>query len=314
MTVLMLMLLAAIGIITTLVGLYFSSRNHTHVQFQTPIRHTAYRAAYDARRDERRSSVPMRTQRYGIYAEPRIWSWEYIGQLLAVNKMRKRRGADPTPWLGIALILTVCFFMGVYLLNALAPNVTLAAINFANSVASSSSQKSHAHAPQPQYQASQALQRLSQLDPNQYSSTQEYNLWAYSACSTAAMTEVFNSYGRHYKITDVLKVESNIGEITPQQGLLEDIGIARTASQFGFKTTWGYNLTLNQIIAIANTGRPVIVSWPPSRYAGGHLVVVTGGNSSDVDLADSSIYDRHVLSHQQFMTWWAGFYAIVTPK
>jgi hypothetical protein len=313
MTVLMLMLLAAIGIITTLVGLFLSSRNHTQVLVQPPIRRTVYRSAYDARRDEYRTFVPVRTQRYVIYAEPSIWSWEYIRQLLAVNTMRKRRRGEPTPWLGIALILTVFFIMGVYLLNALAPNVTLAAINYANTVASTSL-KSQQQAPQPQYQASQALVSLSQLDPDQYSSTQEYNLWAYSACSTAAMTEVFNSYGRHYKITDVLKVESSIGEITPQQGLLEDIGIARTAAQFGFKTTWGYNLTLNQIIAIANSGRPVIVSWPPSRYSGGHLVVVTGGNGSVVDLADSSLYDRHVLSHQQFMTWWAGFYAIVTPK
>lgn len=313
MTVLMLMLLAAISIITTLVGLLLSSRNHIQVQVQQPTRRTAYRSAYDGRRDERRTVVPMRTQRYVIYAEPRIWSWEYVGELLAVHRMRKRRRSEPTPWLGVALILTVFFFMGVYLLNALAPNVTLAAIDFANSVASSTL-KSQQQAPQTQYSASQALVRLSQLDPNQYSSTQEYNLWAYSACSTAAMTEVFNAYGRHYKISDVLQVESSIGEITPQQGLLEDVGIARTASQFGFKTTWGYKLTLNQIIAIANAGRPVIVSWPPSRYAGGHLVVVTGGNSSVVDLADSSLYDRHVLSHQQFMTWWAGFYAVVTPK
>ncbi len=314
MTVLMLMLLAAIGIITTLVGLLLTSRNHTYMQMQPHARRTAYRAAYDARRYERRTVVPMRSQRYVMYTEPSIWSWEYIRQLLAVPLLRKQRRGEPTPWLGIALILTVCFLMGVYLLNALAPNVTLAAINFADSVASSSSLKSQQPAPQPQYQASQALVRLSQLDPNQYNSTQEYNLWAYSACSTAAMTEVFNSYGRHYKITDVLKVESNIGEITPQQGLLADVGVARTASQFGFKTTWGYKLTLDQIIAIANAGRPVIVSWPPSRYAGGHLVVVTGGNSNDVYLADSSLFDRHVLSHQQFMTWWAGFYAIVTPK
>jgi len=161
--------------------------------------------------------------------------------------------------------------------------------------------------------ASARLVRLSQLDPAQYSSTQEFQLWAYSACSTTSMTEVFDSYGRHYRIADVLKVESQIDEITPQLGLLEDIGIQRTAAHFGFKTTWGHNLSLDQIISIANRGKPVIVSFPPDRYAGGHLLVVTGGNSSIVKLADSSLWNRQSLSRSQFLQWWEGFYAIVTP-
>jgi hypothetical protein len=317
MTVLMLMLLAAIAMIITLTGLFLSTRNTAQAQVQPRSRfsrRSSYRVPYEGVRGERRLGATKRAHRYVIYAEPRYWSWESIGRLLDLIKLRKHHRTDPTPWLGIALILTVVFFMGVYLLNALAPNVTLAAMQFANSVTSSTLQKTQLQAPQSEYHASQALVRLSQLDPGQYNSTQEYNLWAYSACSTAAMTEVFNAYGRHYRITDVLKVESNIGAITPQAGLLEDSGVSRTAAQFGFKTSWGYNLSLNQIIAIANQGRPVIVDWPPSKYAGGHLVVVTGGNSNEVYLADSSIYDRHMLSHAQFMSWWGGFYAIITPK
>ena len=128
------------------------------------------------------------------------------------------------------------------------------------------------------------------------------------------MTVVFNAYGHHYRVTDILKVEAKIGEITPQLGLLEDIGIQRTAAQFGFKTTWGYNLSLDQIIDIANHGRPVIVSFPPARYEGGHLLVVTGGNSSTVYLADSSRWNRQSLSRAQFLQWWGGFSAIATPK
>ena len=128
------------------------------------------------------------------------------------------------------------------------------------------------------------------------------------------MTEVFDSYGRHYRITDVLKVEAGIGEITPQSGLLEDIGIQHTAARFGFNTQWGHNLSLDQIIAVANSGKPVIVSFPPDRYAGGHLLVVTGGNSNTVKLADSSLWNRRILSRAQFLNWWEGFYAIVTPQ
>jgi Peptidase_C39 like family len=161
--------------------------------------------------------------------------------------------------------------------------------------------------------ASQQLVRIWQLDPNQYSSIDEFNTWAYSACSTASMTEVFDAYGYHYRITDVLKVEAQIGEITPQQGLIEEAGIQRTAAQFGFKTSWGHTLSLDQVITTANQGKPVIVSFPPDRYDGGHLLVVIGGDSNFVYLADSSGWNRHSLARWQFLNWWEGFSAVVTP-
>ncbi len=161
---------------------------------------------------------------------------------------------------------------------------------------------------------SRQLVRISQLDPAQYSSQGEWSTWAYSACSTAAMTEVFNSYGRNYRITDVLKVESQIGAITPQLGLLDPSGIQQTAVQFGFKTDWGNSWTLDRVINTANSGKPVIVGFPPDRYAGGHLLVVTGGDSNDVYLADSSSWNHRVLTHDQFLQWWAGYAAVVTPK
>jgi hypothetical protein len=155
--------------------------------------------------------------------------------------------------------------------------------------------------------------RINQLDCAQYASQSECDSWAYSACSTAAMVEVMNSYGRAYRIHDVLAVQARIGAITPTLGLVEDAGIAATAAQFGFKTSWGYQLSLDRIIQLANQGEPVIVGWPPARYDGGHLVVVTGGDSQTVAIADSSRFDRHSLSRSQFMDWWAGFSAAVTP-
>ncbi len=162
--------------------------------------------------------------------------------------------------------------------------------------------------------ASQGLVRISQLDPAQYSSNAEWNTWAYSACSTAAMTEVFDAYGRHYHITDVLAVEAQIGAITPQMGLLDPSGIQQTATQFGFKTNWGNSWTLDQVISTANSGKPVIVGFPPDRYAGGHLLVVIGGDSTYVYLADSSLWNHRALTHGQFLQWWAGYAAVVTPQ
>lgn len=158
------------------------------------------------------------------------------------------------------------------------------------------------------------LVRLSQLDPGQYRSVSEYQTWAYSTCSTAAMTEVMNYYGHHYRITDVLAVEAHMGAITPQQGLLFEDGIARTVARFGFHTTAGHDFTLDQVLAFANLGTPVIVGFPPPRYPGGHLLVVTGGNSASVFVADSSIWNRHSLSRSRFLWYWEGFAAVVTPQ
>lgn len=159
-----------------------------------------------------------------------------------------------------------------------------------------------------------SLLRISQLDPRQYDSTREFVSWANSACSAAAMTEIANYYGGRYRIHDLLTVESRIGAITPQLGLLEDAGIARTMAFFGLRTFWGYGRSLDHVMQLARQGEPVIVSWPPDHYTGGHLVVVTGGNSDDVFLADSSIWNRHAISRAQFLSWWEGFSAVITPQ
>ena len=219
------------------------------------------------------------------------------------------------PWMRMIIGLAAIIVVGLYLLNNVFPRHTNwdQAMWYASSPSTSQATALTSQFTL-QFDASKSLVRLSQLDPSQYTSNQEFTIWAYSACSTASLTEVMNAYGRHFRITDVLKVEASIGEITPQLGLLDEAGIQRTAAQFGFKTTWGHNLSLDQIISIANQGRPVIVSFPPDRYDGGHLLVVTGGNSSIVKLADSSLWNRQSLSRVQFLQWWEGFYAIVTPQ
>jgi Peptidase_C39 like family len=221
----------------------------------------------------------------------------------------------PLPWAPMIISLVAIFLFGFYSLNFLFPHHTNWSLMMLYGSSPSNAQSTAQSSKNiPQFNATQSLVRLSQLDPTQYASIQEFNTWAYSACSSAALTEVLNAYGNHFRVTDVLKVETRIGEITPQLGLLHEVGIQQTAAQFGFKTTWGHNLSLDQIINIANQGRPVIVSFPPDRYAGGHLLVVTGGNSSIVKLADSSLWNRQSLSRAQFLQWWEGFYAIVTPK
>ncbi len=164
--------------------------------------------------------------------------------------------------------------------------------------------------------ASERLVRISQLDPSQYGppSPAEYATWAFSACSAAAMTEVLNAYGGHYRIHDILTVEEQRGDITPALGLVRPGGIADTVAQFGFQTSWGFQFSLDQVIGLANQGTPVIVDFPPDRYAGGHLLVVIGGTSTQVHLADSSAHNYTWIARGQFLAWWGGFSAVVTPR
>lgn len=309
MPLLLLMLLAVISIVIILIGFILSHSQTQQVQKQQ----TVYQAVYFVDRSGRRVLQPLRASRVIEFTEQRnlfdLW------QSLAVHRVFNRRAGEPTPWMGIVLILVSVFLLGIFLLRSLLPGTSLIGAFDWPYTSTSTQTSSHHNSPAAPYiGASRALIRLSQLDPAQYNSTAEYNNWAYSACSAAALTEVINSYGHHYRVTDILKVESQIGEITPQDGLLEDVGIQRTAARFNFSTAWGHNLSLNNIIGIANHGRPVIVSFPPDRYAGGHLLVVIGGNSNYVYLADSSLYNRHSLTRAQFMNWWEGFSAILAPN
>ncbi len=166
--------------------------------------------------------------------------------------------------------------------------------------------------------ATKALVRLNQSSVAQYANQSERDLWWPSTCSTASMTEVINSYGYHYRITDVLRVESRIGEITADSGLLHENGIDHTATQFGFNTTTLTHPTLDQVIDTANHGKPVIVNFPPQTWTGGHFLVVTGGTDTTVHLADSSILNNgkglQEVSREYFLTYWRGFAKILFPS
>ena len=223
-----------------------------------------------------------------------------------------------TPWLGITLILLSLLAFGAYSLNMLVPRSTLFIDAFANQTNTTASSTPATHT-QPQLfsgmaGASKALTRLSQLDVNQYSSSQEYDKWAYSACSAAALTEVFNAYGRHYRVTDVLSLEASIGEITPELGLVEPAGIDRTSARFGFKATWLNKPSLDDMLTVANTGRPVIIGFPPDRWSGGHILVALGGDKNNVYLADTSRLNMKVMPRTTFLKYWVGFAVVVTPN
>lgn len=313
----LLLTILAVSLAVTLVGFFLSSKPQRR-SGQTANRAVPYNERQIARRV--RVSEPVRSRSASAYTrqptlERPLRNWTIAWQPVQIGRIFGKPTSDPTSWLGVILVLVSVFLLGLYMLRTLLPSAGLSAMGWSGNLsASTSSSNNSSTSVQAHYQASQALVRLGQVDPAQYSSTQDFNIWAYSACSTAAMTEVINAYGHHYRIADILQVEARIGAITPSQGLLDGSGIQQTVAHFGFKTTYMQNETLNDVINVANTGTPVIVGFPPDRYAGGHLLVVTGGNADYVYLADSSLYNRHSLTHAQFMNWWEGFAAIVTPE
>lgn len=250
----------------------------------------------------------IKTVRAHMYNEGAIdikRSTVHPGFILPPSWYRRHRGFVS---LGLLIMILLTLFVQSGLADGTLQNLGKGINSFILSHTSAQDVQAVAH------NASQQLVRISQLDPNQYSSPDEFNTWAYSACSAASLTEVFDAYGFHYRITDVLKLEAQIGEITPAEGLLRPEGIENTAAQFGFKTSWGNSWSLDQVINTANQGMPVIVSFSPDRYDGGHILVVTGGDSNLVYLADSSLWNRHSLPREQFLQWWEGFAAVVTPR
>src|SRR5947209_1064112 len=163
--------------------------------------------------------------------------------------------------------------------------------------------------------ASQRVVRIDSGAINQYATAYEHNVWEYSSCSGIAMEMVMNAYGRHLIASDVLQEELNLGVWSVQLGLLRDEGIAMTAAYFGFNANLSHSRTLQDIVAIANKGQPVIVSVHDAYYfPGGHIMVVRGGDNQYVYLADSSPANFPRMSYSMFLGMWSGFSAILTPR
>ncbi|MBV9022119.1 MAG: C39 family peptidase [Ktedonobacteraceae bacterium] len=242
---------------------------------------------------------------------------DYIVESLDVPSLTRSYSVEWTRWVGIVVVLVSLFAWGLHELRTVLPTSALliAAPWESPNQSTSSIPDSNVQLFSGMVKAASDLVPISQANPGQYTSKQQYDTWWSSTCSAASITEVINAYGYHHQLSDILQVETKVGEITPQQGLLEPTGIDRTVAQFGFKTTWLKNPSLDDVIDIAaNHGRPVIVNFPPSRWAGGHILVVRGGNKDSVFLADSSLLNMQVMARSTFTKYWDGFAVVVTPQ
>lgn len=317
--VILLLTLLGIALTITFVGLWLSSTK-VHVSNQQIKSYTERggptrrnRGVGEPRGINLQAGGRGRGGRYSIPVARR--SWASMAMSVNVADALRWRNGKPSSWLGILFILLALFGFCLVTLKTLAFGPGLVVDTSLSDATATAVQKMTTPDPFVGLAgASGSLKRVGQLDHAQYVSNNEYSQWAYSACSAASMTEVINAYGHNYRITDILKVEADIGAITPDLGLVEPAGIDRTVDRFGFKSVWLKNPSLNDVLKVANDGRPVIVNWPPARWAGGHILVVRGGNDQNVFLADSSAYNFQSMSRARFSQLWAGFAVAVVPK
>jgi hypothetical protein len=342
MLIFLLIALFCVALIITLIGLYLSQKGANSfptIRAQRDVAYTPQKGASPIRtrgvnqggnrarnvrlspagdqpyRQWRQSSALVEHVRGGLVPS-RVGIWKSVG-VGGAGEAGRGPYADPGSWLKLTLISATIFSLCLLLFIQMMGSWIFPAIAIITNLAQSSPKIDTTLYGENlgESNASKSIVRIAQLDQSQYNSPDEYDQWAYSACSAASMTEVVNAYGHNYRITDILKVEAGLHEITPDLGLLEDKGIDRTMAQFGFKMVPLQHATLDAAIAVANQGHPVIVSFANSGYwPGGHILVLRGGDAQNVNLADSSRLNLTVVSRDRFLQWWRGFVALTVPQ
>ena len=142
----------------------------------------------------------------------------------------------------------------------------------------------------------------------------------------AALMDAYSASlnGRALNCGDVLEAEYRLSVYNPVNswGLItgEPDELAQTAAQFGFTGYYTQKLSLNDLITLANAGIPSIVRIPS------HVMILTGGDSQSVFLADSGGLHLSKVTRNQFLhglpgsrlyagqSWIAGWYIILTPN
>lgn len=131
-----------------------------------------------------------------------------------------------------------------------------------------------------------------------YDSKAQFDLWAGSACSAATLAEILTAYGLpHMTIGRMIREFG--ADISPQWGLLTYDAFNKVASRYGLRADVYLSnnpLTYKQMLYLTNTlGIPVVVNMRATTgyyhyLSGGHILVMTGGDSSRIRLVDSSLY------------------------
>lgn len=153
---------------------------------------------------------------------------------------------------------------------------------------------------------------------DEYDSQQQCQDYGNAACSAAATTEVLTAWGVP-KMTIGRVIDEFGDDISMYGGLLTHAGFQRVAALHAFRADQSTKLTYNQMLYITNTlGIPLIVDVRISYgyysfFAGGHFLVMTGGDQNGVSIADSSEYYIHYLPKDIFYSMFTGQTTLLVP-
>jgi Peptidase_C39 like family len=135
-----------------------------------------------------------------------------------------------------------------------------------------------------------------------YDSRAQFNRWGGSACSAATLAEILTAYGLpHMTIGRMIREMGS--DISPQWGLLTYSAFNKVVSRYGLRADVYLSnnpLTYKQMLYLTNSlGVPVVVNMRATTgyyhfLSGGHILVMTGGDSKRIRLTDSSLY--HIKS------------------
>jgi hypothetical protein len=154
--------------------------------------------------------------------------------------------------------------------------------------------------------------------PDLYDSYAQFQQWGGAACSAAAMSEILTAYGVR-GATIGHEIDEFGSNISPNWGLLTHHAFALVAAKHGLRADESHSWTFNQIVyASEHLGIPVIVNVRISYgyysfFAGGHFLVVVGGDAQGLAIVDSSEYYIHYLPKDVFYQMFTGYTAAIVP-
>jgi hypothetical protein len=147
------------------------------------------------------------------------------------------------------------------------------------------------------------------LHPEQYDNRAQFDLYSGAACSPSVLAEVETAWGVPH--ATIGRMIDDLGSsLSPTDGLLYQEGFVAAAAKEHMRADISWHMTYNQMLYLTNTlGIPVIVNFRRDYgyyhyFAGGHFLVVTGGDQQGVSIVDSSEYFIKYLPRDVFDGLW----------
>jgi len=251
------------------------------------------------------------------------------------TKRTKSKSNEVGKWLGIGLCVLALFLFFQHFASASKNTYTFGVMSMPSSAVTTQQTTAKTSIQNAQQSptgttASDRIQAGHSWDPNQYYTSEGLNYWSYRACSSFSFWSTFNAWGSNIpKVGDVLAVQIKLGSIGSGGIWIKKSAYTDVADYYNFNSDYSDSTntrSLDQVIAIANSGYPVIVGISGNVYGReynkpyyqtewlDHVFVVTGGNASNVDVVDSSKFNLTSIKYKDLTGVWSGRSFVVWPK